>query len=74
MGLGTILRAFCCGVAAFIINPKYSHMPGNQGGPVGRFQEQEAIEDNIEAARPTRRSGKEGTMSPGGRDEPDRLF
>ena len=77
IGLGTILRDFCCGVTAFVTNPKYSHMPGNQGGPIGRLQEQEAVEDDIEAAQTTRKSGNDGmarTASPDGRDEPDRLF
>ena len=30
LGLATILRAFCCGITAFIINPKYADMPVNQ--------------------------------------------
>ena len=49
-------------------------MPGNQGGPVGRLQEQEAVGDDIEAARTTRRSGNDGMKSPDGREKPDRLF
>ena len=30
LGLATILRAFCCGIAAFILNPKYDDVPVNQ--------------------------------------------
>ena len=26
--VGTVLRAFCCGVAAFVTDPKYSQVPG----------------------------------------------
>ena len=29
MGLATILRAFCCGIAAFMTNPKYADVPGS---------------------------------------------
>ena len=31
LGLATILRAFCCGITAFITNPKYADMPGGHG-------------------------------------------
>ena len=55
-------------------NHNYSHMPGNQGGPVGRLQGQETTADNIEAARPTGRMGNDGAKIPDGRDEPDRLL
>ena len=38
MGLGTILRAFCCGIAAFVTNPKYTDVPGRHVNPTGRLQ------------------------------------
>ena len=37
-GLGTILRAFCYGIAAFITNPKYSQMPETKD-EIERLQE-----------------------------------
>ena len=30
LGLAMILRAFCCGIAAFILKPKYAGMAVNQ--------------------------------------------
>ena len=40
LGLATILRAFCCGIAAFILKPKYDNVlvthaqrPSRQGSP-----------------------------------------
>ena len=53
MGLGTILHAFCCGIAAFMTNPKYAHMPGNHFGPTGRLQGPDSTADDIESARPS---------------------
>ena len=46
LGLATILRAFCCGIAAFILNPKYDDMPVNQ---VQRLPRQDSARD-VEAA------------------------
>ena len=31
LGLATILRAFCCGIAALITNPKYADVPSVKG-------------------------------------------
>ena len=56
-GIGTILRAFCCGIAAFMTSPKYSQVPGTQGDPVGRLQGQGAVEVDVETASASRRSG-----------------
>ena len=47
-GLGTILRAFCCGIAAFITNPKYSQVPETRDD-IERLQEQEIAADDIGA-------------------------
>ena len=46
--LGTILRAFCCGIATFITNPKYSRMSDTRDD-VERLQEQEIVADDIGA-------------------------
>ena len=46
LGLATILRAFCCGIAAFILNPKYDDVPVNQ---VQRLPRQGSARD-VEAA------------------------
>ena len=45
-GLGTILRAFCCGIATFITNPKYSQMSDTRDN-VERLQEREIVADDI---------------------------
>ena len=74
MGLGTILRAFCCGIVAFVTNPKYSHMPGNHVGPVGRLQGQETPADNIESARLSEGPSNNVAMSLDRQDAPDRLL
>ena len=47
-GLGTILRVFCCGIAAFITNPKYSQVPETRDEIEG-LQEQENVADDIGA-------------------------
>ena len=41
-GIGTILRAFCCGVAVFITNPKYSQVPRAKDDVEEGLQRQEA--------------------------------
>ena len=42
----TILRAFCCGIATFIINPKYSPVPEVRED-MERLQEQDVDSDDI---------------------------
>ena len=51
LGLATILRAFCCGIAAFITNPKYADVPVGQGNQVHRLPRQEDSTLDIESAR-----------------------
>ena len=46
LGLATILQAFCCGIMAFIINPKYADVPVNQ---VQRLPRQDSTRD-VESA------------------------
>ena len=50
LGLATILRAFCCGIAAFITNHKYADVPVGQGNHVHRLPRQDSTLD-IESAR-----------------------
>ena len=50
LGLATILRAFCCGIAAFITHPKYADVPVGQGNQVHRLPRHDSILD-IESAR-----------------------
>ena len=45
-GMGTILRAFCCGVAMFVTKPKYSQVPEDKENIEGRLQGQEAADDD----------------------------
>ena len=45
--LGTILCAFCCGIATFIINPKYAPVPEARED-LERLQEQDVNPANIE--------------------------
>ena len=47
-GLGTILRAFCYGIAPFITNPKYSQVSETRDDVKG-LQEQEITADDIGA-------------------------
>ena len=47
-GRGTILRAFCCGITAFITNPKYSQVSETRDDVEG-LQEQEIAADDIGA-------------------------
>ena len=42
IGIGIILRAFVCGVAAFVTNPKYSQVLGSRDVVEERLQGQEA--------------------------------
>ena len=53
MGLATILRAFCCGIAAFMTNPKYTDVPGSHVNPTGRLQQQDSTANDIASARPS---------------------
>ena len=39
----TVLRAFCCGVATFVINPKYSQIPGTKENVEEGLQGPEAL-------------------------------
>ena len=50
LGLATILRAFCCGIAAFITNPKYADVLVGQGNQVNRLPRQDSTLD-VESAR-----------------------
>ena len=45
--MGTILRAFCCRIAMFVTNPKYSQVPGTREDIKEKLQEQEIAADNI---------------------------
>ena len=66
-GIGTILRAFFCGIAAFMTSTKYSQAPGSQADPVGGLQGQGALDVDIKAALAARRSGNkvmQADMSP----------
>ena len=45
-GLGTFLRYFCCGIAAFKTNPKYSPVPETRED-MERLQEQDVNSDDI---------------------------
>ena len=47
-GMGTILRAFCCGIATFVTNPKYSQV-SETIDDIERLQEQEIVADDIGA-------------------------
>ena len=47
--LGTLLRAFCCGIATFIINPKYTPVSEAREDQE-RLQEQDIDVTNIEPA------------------------
>ena len=58
-GVGTILRAFCCGITTFMTSTKYSQALGTQADPVGGLQGQGAIDIDIEAASAARRSGND---------------
>ena len=40
--IGTVLRAFCSGVAAFVTNPKYLQVPGTKESVEGGLQMQDA--------------------------------
>ena len=44
--IGTVLQAFCCGVAVFITNPKYSQVPRAKENVKGGLQRQEATIDD----------------------------
>ena len=47
--IGTILRAFCCGVAAFVMNPKYSQFPIAKDDVEEGLERQETTVDDIGA-------------------------
>ena len=69
LGIATILRAFCCGIAAFILNPKYDNVPVNQ---VQRLPRRDSARD-VESAH-----SQEGLHGDTGllldrQDRPDRL-
>ena len=71
MGLGTILCAFCCGIAAFVTNPKY--MPGKHMNPTGRLQRQDSTADDIESSRPSEGPSNNSILGSDRRDDSDRL-
>ena len=73
MGLGIILHAFCCGIAAFVINPKYRDVPGNHMNPIGRLQWQDSTADDIESARPSDGPSNDVVMGLDRRDKLNRL-
>ena len=73
MGLGTILCAFCCGIAAFVTSPKYAHVPGNHVGPTEILQGQDSTVDDIESARPSNGPSHDIMLGSDRRDESDRL-
>ena len=47
-GMGTILRAVCCGIAVFVTNPKYLQVPGTGDNIEERLLEQEIAAVDIE--------------------------
>ena len=57
--VGTILRAFCCGIAAFMTSTKDSQTPETQADTTGGLQGQGTIDINTEAALAARRSGND---------------
>ena len=73
MGLGTILRAFCCGIAAFMTNPKYTDVPGHHVNPTGRLQWQDSTANDIESARPSEGPSNNSILGSDRQDDWDRL-
>ena len=66
-GIGTILLTFCCGVATFVTNPKYSQVPGTKDDVEERLPGQEVIMDNIGAALIMLRKGTDVMRVPAAR-------
>ena len=73
LGLATILRAFCYGIAAFSTNPKYAHMPVGQGNQVHRLPRQEDSTLDIESARSWEVPHDNGGLALDRQDGSDRL-
>ena len=48
MGLATILRAFCCGIAAFMMNLKYADVPGSHVNHASRLQGQDSTMEDLD--------------------------
>ena len=71
-GLGTILRAFCCGITAFVTKTKYSDVPGRHVNPTGRLQQQDSTIDDIESARPSEEPSCHSILGSDRRDNSDR--
>ena len=47
--IGTVLQAFCCGVAAFVTNPKYLQVPGAKDDVKEGLQRQETTAGDMGA-------------------------
>ena len=73
IGLATILHAFCCGIAAFVKNPKYTDVPGSHVNPTGRLQWQDSTADVIESARLFEGPSDNSILGSDRRDDSDRL-
>ena len=73
LGLATILRAFCCGIAAFMTNPKYADVPGSHMNNASRLQWQDSTMEDIESARSCEGLRDSGMPASDRRDDSDRL-
>ena len=69
LSLARILQAFCCGIAAFIINPKYANVPVNQ---VQRLPRQDSARD-VESAHSWEGLHGDTGLPSDRQDCPDRL-
>ena len=65
-GIGNVLQAFCCRVAAFITNPKYSQVPGAKDNVEEGLQRQETTTCDMGADWVRMKQGSELMHGPAG--------